>query len=351
MGARKPTPTTAAKHVTPFIEIYATVEGVSPDQYSDRLRQLGLQCADWISKDNKKFRSAAEWLSGLRLNWESPDQTLPDWEELPKGFKQAKTNRKKLEGPVVRRLKQAWAEATVRFHSRTHDRYYDFSIDDARRLILLGALTFSRDFTGELVGLDMPWERPSTAKAKFEGRTDLWLIMTSGVYAESTLLRVLQVALEHYAQCEKAARSVQPALGASQAPNRSNRTADVKKDLIRRYRAGETYLNQAAYAREYHCSPSTINKAIHSDTGLESWMMLAKQSKDPTQVRARKSASLDHYPQKREIDSSLSVCEDDTLDYLLSQASPKEAEQISNMPPERKRLLVKTFRESSNNVP
>jgi len=294
MDVRKPSPTIVAKQATPFYEIYATVEGVSPDQYSDQLRQLGLQCVDLISKDSVKFRSAAEWLSAINLNWEGPDRDITDWVIPPKEYRRVRTGREMLEGSVVRSLKQAWADATYRFHSRTNDRYYDFGTDDARRLILLGALTFNRDFTGELLGLEMPWERPSNAQAKFEGRADLWLIMTAGEYAESTLIRVLQVALEHYAQCERTTPSIRPDLRAWQAPNRSGRRVEIKEDLIRRHRKGEEYLNQAAYARQYRCSPATVNKAFKDDVGLTAWMKLAVESRRSNSSPAKTSGYEQH---------------------------------------------------------
>jgi len=245
-----------------------------------------------------------------------------------------------LEGSVVRSLKQAWADATYRFHSRTNDRYYDFGTDDARRLILLGALTFNRDFTGELLGLEMPWERPSNAQAKFEGRADLWLIMTAGEYAESTLIRVLQVALEHYAQCERTTPSIRPDLRAWQAPNRSGRRVEIKEDLIRRHRKGEEYLNQAAYARQYRCSPATVNKAFKDDVGLTAWMKLAVESRRSNSSPAKTSGCMSNMAQSREPDPADVAADDEVMERLCKEAGEGAREHIRGMPAANRRELI-----------
>jgi hypothetical protein len=99
-------------------------------------------------------------------------------------------------GPVCRRMFNGWDAALYRFSTRFSDRFYDFGIEDARRVMILGALTFNRDFDGACLGLGWGWDPPADASAKFEGRAWAWSKISGGFGHEESLLQYMEKAAE-----------------------------------------------------------------------------------------------------------------------------------------------------------
>lgn len=141
---------------------------------SEQLRQLGMDCAAMIQADAPSWANAAQWLQELPicrsiverrqevdtnddegellavvgLDREPVDSATPPSQRFNVYDGEAVANR--IHGPILRRLTNGWNAATYRFlhQERGDDCYYDFGIDDARRITLLAALTFNRDFDG-----------------------------------------------------------------------------------------------------------------------------------------------------------------------------------------------------------
>ncbi|MCH7791344.1 MAG: hypothetical protein IID31_03575 [Planctomycetes bacterium] len=190
---------------------------------SENLRQLGMDCAAMIQADAPSWADAAQWLQMLPicqstverrhevdttddvgelllvigLDGRPVDAATPPSQRFNVYDGEAEANR--IHGPMLRRLLNGWSAATYRFlhQEQGDDRYFDFGIDDSRRITLLAALTFNRDFDGEANGLGWPWEHPHDCQATFEGRGWTWSLLTSGLFAERNLVDMIGVATKY----------------------------------------------------------------------------------------------------------------------------------------------------------
>jgi hypothetical protein len=190
---------------------------------SERLRKSAIDCAAMIEADSGSWADAAAWLQTLPMCWTTVEKTPgvdttvgdgqpwmvvglsglpvkadePPSQQLYVYDNEAETNR--IQGPTLRRLLTAWSAATHRFlqHHRGDDRYFDFGLADARRIVLLAALTLNRDFDGAVVGLGFPWEHPADCGASFEGRGWAWASVTSELFAEQTMLGLIEEATDY----------------------------------------------------------------------------------------------------------------------------------------------------------
>ncbi len=300
---------------------------------SERLRQLGIDCAAMIAADPDPWLDAARWLRTLPMCWAiverhhgvdaTSDQGDP-WlvvgldgmpvktDETPAHQfyiygNEAETNR--IQGPILRRLMTAWNAASHRFlhQQRGHDRYFDFGLVDARRIVLLAALTLNRDFDGVVVGLDIPWEHPADCGASFEGRGWAWASLTSGLFTEPTMLELIDTSTDYLrrmptgapdpgigymrereASLDRATQAIKsimplgeqlremiagqssgrPAVGSEdertpiQPATGDTDWRDVQRRLLELYEQGERYTSIADLANRLGCSKATVHKAI-----------------------------------------------------------------------------------------
>lgn len=190
---------------------------------SEKLRQFGMDCAAMIQADAPSWADAAQWLQKLPicqstverrqevdtnddegellavvgLDREPVDSATPPSHRFNVYDNEVEANR--ISGPMLRRLLSGWNAATYRFlhQGQGDDRYFDFGINDSRRITLLAALTFNRDFDGEANGLGWPWEHPHDCQATFEGRGWTWSLLTSGLFAERNLVDMIGVATKY----------------------------------------------------------------------------------------------------------------------------------------------------------
>src|SRR5690348_17197353 len=132
------------------------VDSLSHDAVQERLRQLGLRFAAAIWADPAPWRSAAEWLQRLPTclavaETENPNHPalsdgrfIEEKPDQPEGFRvylyDDEAEYSTVFGPVCRRIEDGWRAALHRFKERDRERYYDFSLADARRISLLAAL-------------------------------------------------------------------------------------------------------------------------------------------------------------------------------------------------------------------
>lgn len=190
---------------------------------SEELRQMGIDCAVMIAADAPSWVGAAKWLEKLpicqaisesHLGVDSIEEKgepclIVGLDEKPVnpasppvhqfGIYDNETEFDSIHGPILRRLTNGWSAATYRFlhQQRGDDWLYDFGLDDAQRIALLAALTFNRDFDGAMIGLGWEWEHPSDCKASFEGRGWTWSYLTSGLFAEETLVEVIGISIDY----------------------------------------------------------------------------------------------------------------------------------------------------------
>lgn len=189
---------------------------------SEQLRQFGIDCAAMILADPQLWADAVVWLRDLlpcqaitRIPSDSdafpdgpplmivgiddrpPEPTTPLWQQYHVYDNQAEMER--IQGPTVRRLSNGWNAATDRFRRRPcrDTRYFDLGIDDARRITLLTALTFNRDFDGAALGLGWDWDRPPQCEATFEGWSWARAIITSGLFAEEMMIEVVTEVMDY----------------------------------------------------------------------------------------------------------------------------------------------------------
>lgn len=182
-----------------------------------RLQRAAVEWAAEINARTERWTEAAEWLKNLeipRATNEVPCDMEPDGETIkvvgidgrpagpttPDYLTFAVVDREaevaQSQGPIVRRLRHAWREATQRVwrDGRGDDSRYDFCERDALRLTLLAALTFSADFDGSVLGLGWSWEAAETGEHPLEGRAWAWSIMTTEVGFEEAVADLLDEA-------------------------------------------------------------------------------------------------------------------------------------------------------------
>jgi hypothetical protein len=180
------------------------------EEVRERLRMFGLHFSSIISRNPEKWIGAAAWLQRLPI-CEAVAEThdlaaldsgqeyilLPDLPpHLPIYSYSVEERAARTWGPICRRMFNGWDAALYRFSKRYTDRYFDFGIEDARRIALLAALTFNRDFDGACVGLNWTWDPPNDAVVSFEGRVWAWSKTSSGFGHEESLLRYMEKAAE-----------------------------------------------------------------------------------------------------------------------------------------------------------
>lgn len=219
---------------------------------SDYLRRLGIDCAALIAGSPESWAEASRWLEELPICRAVSERGRPadneertclivDLDRLAvKAGDEAgdvfclydnEAEAKRVQGPVLRRIRNAWQAASYRFlhQLRGDDRYYDFGMADARRITLLAALTFNRDFDGSPVGLSFPWEPPAECEATFEARADAWLYLTSELFAESQLIELTETAIDYLRRsghsaaggCDVAADTIEESSAGEQAGPRT----------------------------------------------------------------------------------------------------------------------------------
>ena len=176
---------------------------------SEQLRRLGLQCASIITKDSDSWKETAKWLKNLPLCWTIGSTNDPNNPALHDGrwsivdpvlsayVFDNESEADRIWGPICRQLFNGWDAAVYRFRKRDCDNFYDFGTDDAKRIMLLGALTLNRDFDGAELGLGWPWKHPESCGSLFEGRDWAWSKITSGVCAEDSLLELIERAIDY----------------------------------------------------------------------------------------------------------------------------------------------------------
>ncbi len=141
------------------------------DSASEQLRQLSVQISARIRQNPDLFADAVHWFMSLRLERMAGSDT-----QTPGGRAWA-------------RLMEAWHRITDVFRKRSEDRFYDLSIEVAKRVLMLVALTYNVDFDGRVIGLEpMPWD--SSAPGQLEGRGWVWAGVSG--WSETTHLELIQ---------------------------------------------------------------------------------------------------------------------------------------------------------------
>lgn len=192
----------------------------SPRELSERLRQLGLDCAASINADPSSWMDVAEWLRTIPINPSTIDRRQESGSDDASGDllavvgldakpiepdsplsqrynvydNEAKLN--KMYGPVLRRLLEGWEAATSRFflRERSDDPHYDFGLEDARRITFLAALTLNKDFDGGANGIGWPWAKPPECESDYEGREIAAEVLTYKPFNKKTLIELIEMA-------------------------------------------------------------------------------------------------------------------------------------------------------------
>lgn len=141
------------------------------------LQILGARCAALVQHAPQNYSDAAAWLKGIRLEYRHGLGAL---------------------GPIPRRLFEGFAAVLRRFNDRpSADRFHGLRRDEARRLILLGALAFDADSDGGIVGLSWTWEPKAAASAgaKPNGRTWASPMLGSQPGQERSVIEAIAVAV------------------------------------------------------------------------------------------------------------------------------------------------------------
>lgn len=179
----------------------------------ERLRVLGLRFATAIAKRPDVWKDEGVWLARLPFCFATAKTDDPDHPAITDGrlicelpdqpagtrmfLYDDEAARSARVGPIVRRMQDGWLAAIYRFRDRTSDRFHDFGLRDAKRISLLGALTFNVDFDGKEFGLAWSWDQPEESDALFNCRAWGWSLITSGLFAERTLLRHMELARDY----------------------------------------------------------------------------------------------------------------------------------------------------------
>ena len=219
-----------------------SVAGDAMPDFEQQPRRLSIDCASMIAAGPASWSAIVDWLQTLPMCQEvvelhrrvevTEDEGEPlmvvgvdrrpiDPQKPPPDLFYVYDNEAEIRqrfGPITRRLLTAWTAASYRFTSRKGygDRYFDFGLNDAKKIALLGALTFNADFTGTVVGLDMPWEHPADSQANFEGRAAASLFISCSNGGEPEVARLMSTAIDYL---ERMATVPPPSPLSSAAPN------------------------------------------------------------------------------------------------------------------------------------
>lgn len=139
---------------------------MEPDDYQDEIREFALRFSADIQRDPDAFRPFAEELLAI------PKAKLRDIFR-GKGQKRSPFSERS------RRLYAGWERAEAPFQARTIGRHWNFAmftLQDARRIALLTALTFDAEFDGAALGLGWPLDGD---EARFDGRCWTWVAVES----------------------------------------------------------------------------------------------------------------------------------------------------------------------------
>lgn len=177
------------------------------------LRRHAMRFAALITEHPKAWGSEASWLRDLPRCWtieQTEDPNHPalkdgrfvgELEDTPWGVRvflyDDEEARSRRLGPICRKLMDGWLAAIYRFKERFNDRYYDFGMRDAKRIALLTALLWNRDFDGVEVGLGWRWTQSEAEDVVLNCREWAWSRITSEYLAEQALLSHIEVAAEY----------------------------------------------------------------------------------------------------------------------------------------------------------
>lgn len=186
-----------------------------PDQVPDigeRLHVLGRECSVLIRANAGSFSTTGRWLLSLPNpcafgeTEDRDDPCLRDghwiiYQDPLSGEEYLyddEDRMRRLWGEIPRRMICAWDAAAYRFRARSRDCFFDFDLEDAKRIILLAALTLRPDFSGEPLVFSWPWDDPEDSSAKFDGRGWAWSRITCGIHAEKALRELIEKAIDEF---------------------------------------------------------------------------------------------------------------------------------------------------------
>lgn len=157
----------------------------------ERLRELALEFSSTILANPSTFSEVARWLLTLPRCRHTKSNANPATGEIVD--EDDEDDYARLCGPICRKLEDGWTCALYPFPPGS-DRFIDFGIEDAKRIAVLAALTFDKDFDGADIGIGWNWEKPRNSSEQFEGRQWAWSLHTSSPGSAATLLRFVDEA-------------------------------------------------------------------------------------------------------------------------------------------------------------
>lgn len=160
---------------------------------SFELAFLGAKCAEATRKSTAGWGDASRW-----LKQHLPTDGPPTSAETAIRDADVLATRKRTCGPTVFAILAAWDEVGAKYINpdRDGDLFGGFSEQDARRICLLAAMTFCRDFDGAPLDLACPWEDESHTDGRFHDRSWAMTIVTSW-YDEERCHAVMEKALRY----------------------------------------------------------------------------------------------------------------------------------------------------------